>query len=284
MFLLSINIPRTLTPWYLMVEHWFIFYQQQLFQPFKNLLLRSVPDISLPRTKNSTQNWCDLGPLFVSNIKNSTREKRGNGVHGKVSPEAKIPTKWNDFLHDSSNKEGLFAFLLDTEAKQDTPENKGIYITLGSSIISDRHSQPMADCAHEEADIRVVIHLLRSLKSWKQEYIGQDCRHWYIVILVGQYHNIQIQYGAIKLWAAVGKWSQCVQHKQLRHKLGRYKSRALPAFHAYSGCCTASALHGKGKKVIWAAWNAFPEATYAFLFIVDNPFAAINITSQHSRF
>ena len=35
------------------------------------------------------------------------------GVRVKVGPQAKIPSKWNEFLRDGKNKTELFDFLLD---------------------------------------------------------------------------------------------------------------------------------------------------------------------------
>ena len=47
--------------------------------------------------------------------------------------------------------------------------------------------------------------------------------------------------------------------------LGPEKSRALPIFHAFTGCDTIESFHGLGKPSVFAAWSAFPEVTQAFL-------------------
>ena len=44
-------------------------------------------------------------------LKEFTRDKRGKGVHRKMSGLTKLPTNWMDFLHDPKNKEELFSFL-----------------------------------------------------------------------------------------------------------------------------------------------------------------------------
>ena len=64
-------------------------------------------------------------------MKKSTREKRGKGVARKVSGGTKLPWNWMQFLRDSVNKEGLFAFLTNKVAEHNWPENKVIYITSG---------------------------------------------------------------------------------------------------------------------------------------------------------
>ena len=45
-------------------------------------------------------------------LKESTSEKRGKGVHRKVSSHARLPCNWMDFLRDLKNKKELFALLI----------------------------------------------------------------------------------------------------------------------------------------------------------------------------
>ena len=54
--------------------------------------------------------------------------------------------------------------------------------------------------------------------------------------------------------------------------LGPSRSKALPAFHALTGCDTTSAFFGKGKKSAWAVWQSLPELTLPLeLFSSPNP-------------
>ena len=43
------------------------------------------------------------------------------------------------------------------------------------------------------------------------------------------------------------------------------KARALPVFHALTGCDTVSSFAGHGEKTAWAVWAVFPELTNALL-------------------
>ena len=45
-------------------------------------------------------------------LKESTRVKRGKGVHRKVSDQNKLPGNWKDFLSDSVNKKELFTITI----------------------------------------------------------------------------------------------------------------------------------------------------------------------------
>eukprot|EP00732_Lithocolla_globosa_P002424 Lithocolla_globosa_v1_NODE_1580_length_2470_cov_13.390476.p3 type:complete len:112 gc:universal NODE_1580_length_2470_cov_13.390476:1509-1844(+) len=46
----------------------------------------------------------------------------------------------------------------------------------------------------------------------------------------------------------------------------------MAAFHAWSGCDATSSFFGFGKVSCKKAWENLPQATTAFLNIVDNPF------------
>ena len=45
------------------------------------------------------------------------------------------------------------------------------------------------------------------------------------------------------------------------HCIGREKPCSV--FHAFTGCDTVSAFHGKGKKSAWDAWESYCELTDA---------------------
>ena len=38
----------------------------------------------------------------------------------------------------------------------------------------------------------------------------------------------------------------------------------LPMFHDFTGCDTVSAFCGRGKKIAWNTWKAYPEVTKTF--------------------
>ena len=65
------------------------------------------------------------------------------------------------------------------------------------------------------------------------------------------------------------------------HTLGEPKARALPVFHALTGCGTTSVFRGKGKKFAWQAWQAFEEVTDIFKYLSLHPFEDISIGYSH---
>ena len=126
-------------------------------------------------------------------------EKRGTGSRIKVSPCTKIPAKWEDFFNVSGNKREFFAYLTTKTMNMTLPVRKKLIITgdcqslscrgISVAIICIRNTFLVtlkhvfetssffcaaflgqdADgvfhrCDHEEADTRIVVHLLEVLR------------------------------------------------------------------------------------------------------------------------
>ena len=51
---------------------------------------------------------------------------------------------------------------------------------------------------------------------------------------------------------------------------GTGKPSVVSLFHAFTGCDTVSAFHGKGKKSAWYTWTAYGELTDAFAVMMDS--------------
>ena len=83
----------------------------------------------------------------------------------KVSGKTKLPGNWMDFLRDSVNKKELFAFLTSKVAQFRWPPAKAVYVTSGQAVVCIGDSIPMQNCNHEEADTRIVVHVLHALKQ-----------------------------------------------------------------------------------------------------------------------
>jgi len=62
--------------------------------------------------------------------------------------------------------------------------------------------------------------------------------------------------------------------------LGECKSRALPVFHAYSGCDTTFSFHGKGKKSAWQAWHVYGDATEVFVHMAKHTYQLLDVDSD----
>ena len=62
-------------------------------------------------------------------------------------------------LHDSTNKQELFGFISNKVASVHCPENKEMFIKLGSTAIIRGSNRSMGPCNHKEAGTRFIVHL-----------------------------------------------------------------------------------------------------------------------------
>ena len=217
-------------------------------------------------------------------LKESTREKGGKGVRRKVSDFAKLPSNWMDFLWDPNNKSELFTLLTSKVSNFDFPPNKAVYDTSGHSVISTT-SNTMTNCNHEEADTRIVVHVLHALcqgmKSVKVRTVDTDV----VIILTGAFFEMSQAQPLVDIWVAfgMGKNYRFYSINAIYSSLGKQKSQALPVFHALTGCDTTSSFKGKGKKLAWQAWQAHEEATETLQHLASQPFQHLDPESDHFK-
>ena len=150
-------------------------YADQVFIPYLSKQLEDSMRVDL------------VWDIYLPNsLKESTREKRGKGVRRKVSGQTKLPGNWADFLRDATNKKELFTFLTSKVAKSTFPPNKAVYVTSGESVVSvGQTNSMMPDCNHEEADTRVVVHVLHALEQGMKSIVVRTVDTDVIVILAG---------------------------------------------------------------------------------------------------
>ena len=218
---------------------------------------------------------------LVNSLKNAVREKRGDGTRWKVGPQVKVPKKWNDFLNDSQNKKELFSFLAREVHEAARSFTYYVYVTLELKVFTNSTTN-MSDCTHEEADTRIIVHLMNGLKEGYEYFLIRTVDTDIVVILLGKYHDIQTSYPATDIWIkfGTGKSVQYFHLKSLYEKLGITTCRALPYFHAFTGCDTTSAFKGKAKKSAWQTWKAYKQVTDSFEDLSQNPFKELNDESR----
>ena len=218
-------------------------------------------------------------------LKESTRQKRGKGVRRKVSGETKLPRNWSDFLHDSSNKKELFDFLTYKVANFVFPEGKAVYITSEESVLTVCSSSPMPNRSHEEADARIVVHVLHALQQGLTTVQVRTVDTDVVVVLIGVFHKLLLSQPKADIWVAFGvrKNYRLYSINALSTSLGTKRSQALPMLHTISGCDTTSAFWGKGKKSFWQAWMAFEEVTDTFVYLASHPFEPLDSNCENFR-
>ena len=135
----------------------------------------------------------------------------------------------------------------------------------------------MASCDHEEADIRMCIHIQDSLQKGAKNILVRIVDTDVIVILAGLFFQLQSMYPELDIWVAfgTGKFFRYFHLNKNYWDLGIPKCQALPFYHSFTGCDMTSHFFGKGKKSTWEAWKSYPSVTDAFQKI-----KYINITSK----
>ena len=69
----------------------------------------------------------------------------------------------------------------------------------------------------------------------------------------------------------VGDHKKILKCHSICRNMGHEKAKALPVFHAFTGCDTVSSFKSIGKKTAWERWNAFDEVTDAFADLSTGP-------------
>ena len=144
--------------------------------------------------------------VYISDsIKASTRERRGKGIRRKVSGENKMPAKWMDILRDESNKQELFAFLSSKIVAYDEfTEGKKVYATSDKSVLPKETDHMAQPCDHEEADTRLLLHLIDALNKGQKSCLVRTVDTDVVVILIGKLHCLLHANADADIWAAFG--------------------------------------------------------------------------------
>ena len=129
--------------------------------------------------------------------------------------------------------------------------------------------------------MRILVHVRDALDKGGRSVFVRTVNADVLVILIAQFHTLSSIWSGLSFWVALGmgKNFQLLSVNTICEYLGKQKCRALPFFHAFTGCDTTSAFLGKEKKSTWEAWKAYPEATEAFRFVNDSPFLPLEINT-----
>ena len=142
--------------------------------------------------------------------------------------------------------------------------NTQIKVTKGDDIVCNLEitKDLLAPCNHEEADTHMFVHAKHaSLTGCKTITIVSSDTD-VVVLAIAVYPDLNID--ALSLAFGKGNNFQWMSIDDICKSLGA-RARALPFFHAFTGCDTVSAIVGKGKKPAWQAWNVDEDATEVFL-------------------
>ena len=117
------------------------------------------------------------------------------------------------------------------------PEGKAVYITSEESVLTVCSSSPMPNCNHEEADTRIVVHVLHALQQQLTTMQVRTVDTDVVVVLIGVFHKLLLSQPKADIWVAfgVGKNYRLYSINALSTSLGTKRSQALPMLHSISG-------------------------------------------------
>jgi hypothetical protein len=206
-----------------------------------------------------------------NSLKATTRSKRGKGLRRKVTPTSIVPSKksWPQFLRIDDNKRELFAYLSEKVVTMQT--EKEICATSGNNVLlnHDKDTTTLMPCSHEEADTRIFLHALDASQSGYKRILIRTVDSDVLVLAVASFYRLDVT----ELWLAfgTGKNLKYLAVHEIATSLGQIKSRALPMFHAFTGCDTVSSFQGRRKKTAWETWKVCDAVTECFIELSQAP-------------
>lgn len=151
-------------------------------------------------------------------------------------------------------------------------------------MVSIGTERSMTDCNHEEADTRIVVHVVHAIQDPNvSSVLVRTVDTDVVVILVGKLNLFRDINPGVNLWVAfgMGRNFSLISINSIGDFLCEARSVSLPVFHALTGCDTTSTFYGKGKKSAWQAWVQYPNVTPTFKFLANNPFHQLTVDSSH---
>ena len=132
----------------------------------------------------------------------------------------------------------------------------------------------LAPCTQEEADTRLLLHAADCVRQQHSIIIIRTSDTDVVVLAI----SLSQQLGAKELWTSfeTGKYFRYIAIHDIESKLGPGKCKALPVFHAITGCDAVSFIAGRGKLKAWEKWMAFPPVNQAFLKLAAVGETAVN--------
>ena len=204
-------------------------------------------------------------------MKDGVRASRGVAPTQIIKGNTKI-RNWKTFLKNSTNKQSLFVALTEFATTIELSPGQQLVVTCRDQVLTNPPSPEIIEflspCNHEEADTRMILHVIDVL-TFSSSALIRTVDTDVLVLAVAtaaknNERNVYVSFG-------VGSSHQIIDATAIATALGYEKSVALPVFHAFTGCDTVSSLKSIGKKTAWQRWNAFADVTEAFTDISTSP-------------
>ena len=248
------------------------------FMDFANTFVGHLNHL-LKSTKRLDLVW---DQYYDKSIKSGTRTSRGTGCRRKVAPKTRLPTEraysWNKFLRNAENKVELIHYLNSVASNTASLQWKWVNFTSDNDVLSIGTARERGKCSLEEADARIFVHMLDALvNGFKRLYI-RTVDSDIIYIMIGHFDRFVALEPEVALAVGYGtdKHFCVIDINKMAMSITKEMRTALPVFHSFTGCDTASFFYKKGKTTFWKKLKAFPAVLQAFHEIAVNPFLMID--------
>ena len=175
------------------------------------------------------------------------------------SDSTPILKQWGKYISNPRNKENLADFLCCALCKrftQSLDSQQKVFLAGGfkdgmktvSCTQGHCETKPLLRSDHEEADTRLLLQAKHASQTHPRIVI-QSPDTDVAVLSITQFEDLQCQ----ELWFRTGVKDRLrfIPIHRLNSSLGTPLCKALPAFHALTGCDSTSALQGIGKTTAW---------------------------------
>ena len=187
----------------------------------------------------------------------------------RVEGKNKLPGNWHKFLQEDGNKIELFNLLSERVTGE---QFRGLVVmTLGESVCSSVPftEERLSPCTHEEADTRMLLHAADGVTQGMKKITIKTVDTDVVVLAVSQANRIQCE--QLHIAFGIRKSFQYINTILIAQMLVDQKCKALPAFHALTGCDTTSSFAGRRKHTAWITWNMLPDITPALCTLAHTP-------------
>ena len=142
----------------------------------------------------------------------------GLGVRLKIGPNVRLPKNWTDFLRQPAKKVELFKYLSEGATSNLELYQCDFYITYEKKFLHVGPGHEVTqECDHEEADARIVIHVLHALREEARIVLVKTVDSDVVVILITHLFERLSQECEVYVSFGSGKTQSNLEHQGNEH-------------------------------------------------------------------
>ena len=157
-------------------------------------------------------------------------------------------------------------------------EEKSLTITKGDGILTNRYTlsvdPSINTCKSEEADQKLVRHMIQCVSTGTKQVVVRTVDTDVLLLLLAFRHHVGHYECNVYAYFGTGKSKCYYDINAIALRLGEDTCRALPFFHAFSGCDCVSSFFNQGKCKLWDRWQDYEDnitLTHVFSELSSRP-------------